>query len=841
MRRTHLYCGLVILGLASTTLAFDQAAYAQFLRGNQDLSGDALIAGHQPATAYFSNISADTSLAHPLYLDSIQAKLGLTAGELALLRRNGFVVSQRLSYNSFAAALGDVYNKDLPVFITTDAILHALHMSYDEILKQIELITLAGNLQSALNAMRASLPQLQTLYGSTAALQTPLNDVDVYLTMAASLLAGQKLATSYASPGLVDTLWNAVQACAFVNMRLFCYVPRDVDFSQFTVRGHYTESAALGNYFRAMMWLGRIDFLLTPTTDRPWPREAIRRMCLAASMLNELLDRAGARSLIAKNDSIITFMVGPNDDLSPAELSGVLGGLGVTSAADLLDEARFDSLQSALLRAPEAQQKILSDILYSDPLDPASVPLPVSFRLLGQRFIIDSYIFSNVVFDKVQYGGVKVERMMPDPLDAMFVLGNDDALPLLRPQLEEYHYAANLAALRYLVDAYDQSFWSQSLYSTWLQALRCLNPAAGAGAPRFMRTTAWRQEKLNTQLGSWTQLRHDNLLYAKQSYTDGLWCSYPHSYVEPCPEFYRQIGAFALAAQQRFAGVSFNRGDFYAPWRANYFARLKGVMDTLETLARKELSATAFSPEERTFLQAMLSTSGACGEPPFSGWYSNLYIDAMKDWDDGDYLVADVHTQPTDGNGALVGRVLHVGIGPKYLGVFIAPSPSADFRPTAYVGPVFSYHEKITENFERLTDEAWQAMVQHGQAPPSPDWANCFLADSAGAAMPAGRVLDGVDYSLAVRPRGATSAGDVRPALLRTSTGGIALRFGQEVAGHVRVYNGRGQVVAQAVAAPGPGGEAVFVWEGATQPAGVYVVTVGDGANRFSRQLMLAR
>ncbi len=39
----------------------------------------------------------------------------------------------------------------------------------------------------------------------------------------------------------------------------------------------------------------------------------------------------------------------------------------------------------------------------------------MSWRLSGQRFIIDSYILGNVVFDRVVYKGQKVMRMMPLP------------------------------------------------------------------------------------------------------------------------------------------------------------------------------------------------------------------------------------------------------------------------------------------------------------------------------------------------------------------------------------------------------------------------------------------
>ena len=41
------------------------------------------------------------------------------------------------------------------------------------------------------------------------------------------------------------------------------------------------------------------------------------------------------------------------------------------------------------------------------------------FLLLGQRFTLDSYVFNNVTYDRVQdlQTGTKVTRMLPDELD----------------------------------------------------------------------------------------------------------------------------------------------------------------------------------------------------------------------------------------------------------------------------------------------------------------------------------------------------------------------------------------------------------------------------------------
>ncbi len=45
------------------------------------------------------------------------------------------------------------------------------------------------------------------------------------------------------------------------------------------------------------------------------------------------------------------------------------------------------------------QHGLVEDEPNTDPVE-----LPISYRLCGQRFIIDSYIFSNVVYDRIVAG-----------------------------------------------------------------------------------------------------------------------------------------------------------------------------------------------------------------------------------------------------------------------------------------------------------------------------------------------------------------------------------------------------------------------------------------------------
>ena len=167
----------------------------------------------------------------------------------------------------------------------------------------------------------------------------------------------------------------------------------------------------------------------------------------------------------------------------------------------------------------------------------------------------------------------------------------------------------------------------------------------------------------------------------------------------------------------------------------------------LEIIARKELDRQSLSAEEEDYLKKMLFVESGSGAPPFSGWYSELFY-VIEDAAKGDYLVADVHTQPTDAFGGIVGRVLHVGVGKVNLGVFLADSPSNDYQPVAFVGPVMSYYEKITDGFDRLTDERWEDFVNSGELPSRPDWINIYLADINGNTLETGRELPGILYDV---------------------------------------------------------------------------------------------
>jgi len=477
-------------------------------------------------------------------------------------------------------------------------------------------------------------------------------------------------------------------------------------------------------------------YLIAPiSVDQPQTDADIQRQTIDAVLVNETTEAAGKDSLLQEIDGIIQLFTGESDNITLPNICSLVQETNLSSADQLLDTLTWRKFQDTLALKPYAFQRINSQILTSDPMSPDQIKPAASFLLLGQRFVIDSYITGNVVYDKIIYDNTKISRMLPSTLDVLFSLGNDAAAQILKPELDQYKYSSNLSALRYLVDSYEPSFWQGTIYNGWLNSIRALNPPADRSAlPPFMQTAAWWQEKMNTQLSSWAQLRHDFLLYAKQSYSGGvLTCSFPESYVEPIPQFFDAIKLFAENAAAKFQEPLLQNS-----WVAGYFTTMANITDTLGSISSKELSNTPLSSAEKSFLKTMLYTAEYGCTPTLDGWYTKLYYTGVTGLELQDMTIADIHTAPTDANGNTVGWVLHAGTGPLNLAVVVADLP--DGTTTAVVGPVLSYYEYLATNFTRLTDQEWASM--YNVAPSlRPSFVNLYLADSAGSTKPEGLSL----------------------------------------------------------------------------------------------------
>ncbi|MDG5767811.1 DUF3160 domain-containing protein [Balneolales bacterium ANBcel1] len=719
---------------AQHSSSFDLEAYKSFLEQHRNISFSELEALY-PADELLRE--APVTFSRALYADTVVQHYRLNDQEIELLERNSFVVTDRIRYKSFGEAFFTIYKRDLPVYLSSDAILHALHMSYSEILINLELQELKPRLRDLLDGLHRELPSLDDQYGGDPLMRRSLMDLDLYLAIPRLLLGDSATPFYSENESEIESLMGLVDAQNATRYPLFSPVdiPRDIDFSQFTPRGHYTQNERLTRYFQAMIWLGRSEFYLIPPESGDYnhltedQRNRLgQRQTINAYLLAEALETRALAGPLNEMERILTFLIGESDNVTVPHLIELRSESGFADAGSLADMDTYLTFRQNLENKPYASQRILSQILKTDPSSPDKIEPASAFLLLGQRFIIDSFVMANVVYDHVR----NPNRMLPKSADVLFALGNNDALLVLKDELEEYRYEENLLALRYLIDQYDSEFWNSSFFNLWLNGIRTLNPdrqQASAGItrnqlPLFMQTEAWSRKNMNTQLASWAQLRHDNLLYGKQSYSGGPVCEYPHTYVEPVPYFFRAMGHLAVTAQTSFDNIL--DGSHAQTRVSRYFESFAEIMNKLAVIARKQLDGVDTTSEEKAFLQNMLHESDMCGVE-LTGWYKDLYFTGDVGALEQDYVVADVHTSPYSESGSRVGWVKHVGTGPLNLAVLSAEL--GDGNTYAFVGPVMSFYSHVTVDFQRLTDEEWVQMFEDEPAL-RPEFINTYLFDS---------------------------------------------------------------------------------------------------------------
>jgi hypothetical protein len=726
------------------------AVFEKLLAKHQDMTYDELT-DTLKQRSYLDKLSFDPTKA--AWFDLVAKKMQLTREEREIFAKNGFVGIDQNCRHTFAGAYYQIYTQDLPVLVTSDAILHAMHRSYDDILLELETTLFTWTVDQILSDSHKALAEKASA-NKDAALAANYRDVDLYLTVARNLFAGAGAPEK--STDQPDDVWQGgllvpsrlemdKEALAILKhvQSLVLQFPektkptliyggsRYLDYSQFKPRGHYTKTTLLKRDFRCLMWLGGIDcgWNVLPTDGTPGIKSDSQRELRDAVLLCELLQATDNLKPLKALDDIIAFMIGRSDNLTVFALCDAMKDGNVKALADVKEAKGLERLQTGIKNSKSAQQMIRSQVVIS-PDDPHyKVPPPSTFQLFGQRFIIDSFVLAHVVFDDIIFKNEKQERWMPRGLDVFAALGNNAAVPLLADDLLKFNYSANLLASREFVDLHKPEFWKANLYNLWLDSLRSLHEDMSKHKrfPETMRTKAWQMKQLQTQQGSWAELRHDTILYAKQSYTAGKSCEYPAGYVEPYPEFYGRVKYFAEEAGRRFeaADYSIKNEKLASQLKAikqrqvSFFKTMAESLGSLQTLAGKELKGEPFTAAEKTFIKKTIDIrGGGSGPPRYDGWYCNLFYRRLEcsKWDP---IIADVHTDPTND------RCLEVGVGDVN---FVVMAIDNDKDRGVYVGPVYSYYEFHQPAEHRLTDQDWQKLISTGKLPARPDWVKVFQA-----------------------------------------------------------------------------------------------------------------
>jgi len=782
-------------------------------------------------------------------------KIQLSPQALSILKKNGFVVvptSKELddSPDDFAEFYSALKHKDLPIFITTDSLLHYYHIFFDTTLMKLERDLFYDDIWQMSKEFFDDAVQYYNLIPEDGKNSKDLREAAkrniAYLSVALELLSPEKSQiisdenfkkeycssemSAYYCKTLIDRVkkqYNEKSNFKYFsksefdkyNFEIPDFVESEVkkeiklikehngwkfspifiykeDYSQYAPRGHYTKSEKLKNYFMAMMWYSRMTALIKGSEDLPTGK-SLRKIQEQGVIMNGekgLISVYDAKiqtfqaSLIAKKFlesksiqdkwnrmyAVTGFFVGISDDLGPYEYGSALKALSE-------NEITFQEIRN---KYPDIKNKLL-DISYNPKiysgLDQTQLVMPCpplsdqavqelktqghqilentkGFRLMGQRFTIDSWLFSEIVSPySGEYNGQRLNlptnekpftffwndfyqkyrknrpftwvktniSSCPDPaerevrgfprgLDIMALFGSKKAKEILEKSgdTEYSDYENKFSELKAEIDSMPADSWYKNLYWNWLYVLKSLLNEFGEGHQTFMQTQSWQDKELNTALASWAELRHDTLLYVKQSYTVGkvgTGLTPPFvGYVEPVPEFYARLlclvkmtnkGLKTLISEKELEELKIENG----------LDRFSNILTRLLEISKKELENKELTDEDYSFIENFGSISENLIESVSGG---DIDPDALKT-----VLVVDVHT---DGN---TEKILEQGIG--YIKTLVVAYKMPQGHILLGAGPVFSYYEFKQPIKNRLTDEEWKEMLDT-EHPSEPEYIKSF-------------------------------------------------------------------------------------------------------------------
>ena len=732
--------------------------------GNSTFAGNLTLARNYRLEALDMELKAP-SYELPLSRDNItnygnfSGRISLNESALKMLESNGFVVIEN-PYNPGEEDITSMYStlkqEEVPIFITTDSLLHLYHIQFDETLRQIEEKEFYDTLwKTDLALLNASIEKYNSATGEE---KEAARRNAAYFAVALSLLQPRPAQIQSTVPetqgsyGLVNESLFPEGSEKQYQFEIPEFVKEDVkaelslielhegfspspifkyeeDYSQYLPRGHYTRSEKLQNYFKAFMWHGRMSMLLKDTLIKSEdPAKDARIQTIQASLIaSEFQSEPELLKNWNRIYEVTAFYVGFSDDLGPYEYMQAMDSV-FGNGDRQLNETSVNELKAKLAeyQGPKIYGGIGNCVLVP-PLTPEQADECLKhtsgFRFMGQRFIPDSYVFSNMV--GVYTGGYNGEkdapftlviseagptRGFPRGLDAMALLGSKRAVYWLDELNDSSYenYSAQYGKMNSEFSNFSAADWNRNLYWSWLYSLQPLLKDYGNGYPTFMQTDAWQDKEMNTALASWTELRHDTILYSKQSYTMFL-TSMPMpveekpvvGYVEPVPDFYARL--FALT---NMTNKGLDEMGVLDPTSKARLTSLEDILSRLQNISEKELENKELTAEDYEFIKN----------------FGDQLEGTIEDVDDKakkTTIVADVHTD------ANTQTVLEEGVG--HVNMLVVAYKLPDGRILIGAGPVMSHYEFKQPMQDRLTDEKWREMLE-ANPPERPEWASTYIS-----------------------------------------------------------------------------------------------------------------
>ena len=688
----------------------------------------------------------------------------IEASERYLLARNSFVAAgppRKQMYHVYE----ETDYEDLPIFITTDSLLHLNHLIFDYLLRGVEtehlmpeVIALSQHyLQSSLAQMNLTTnPQVKSAARGNAAFfavaarlamgavktgelsETAPNDddplgVDRAKLRARTMQKQSALLKLWTTPLLstLDALPADIKQLADEELKLISahagmanspifggeltgvgqpdapLIDTRIDYSDFIPRGHYSRSEILRRYFLVTRWLSGAPF--RPNAD------GSRRALLIMSATNPPTQTRLNRVL-----DVMSVFVGEADDADLKSYAPIAQNVfgGVPGINNLADEAKIKSFVNEVVNLPQPR---------------IAASRGAAFRFLPQPYTLDAEIMQNMVYDRhaPDVGTENVPRYFALGLDVMGVLGSDRARQILdetkfggtffnfdlkETQYENYNEQFDTERARY--HSMSDAEWNRNLYTRTLRSiLPLLQPTKSAY--KFTQNQAWTDKNLNTALGTWAELKHDTMPKMPVSIEAGgegglseapLW-EQPRGAVEPAPLVYQRLSE--LVGAERAALQS---AGYLSPERKQRLDTFSALLTMIANLEKKQAAGAPWNASEIEQLRFYGAYQEHLTFVTAEGEGASMEANDMA-------IVADVASAySTVLNQQLV---LQEGVG-RALPIYVAIERNG--RRELARGAIFSYYEFTHPADDRLTDEKWREVLDGDNAPKLPEWTKSFVS-----------------------------------------------------------------------------------------------------------------
>ena len=617
----------------------------------------------------------------------------LLDGEKKALAEYDFCVYET-QYNEFFEIYESNRYEQYPSFITTDSIMHTYHLYFAMLQENTEREYLIGHIENlTTNMLKIAAAHYDRLKGTEWEMAAERNLK--FFSVASELLGLNNEVPAVVSNDVRAEVQKIMNAKTMENSII---TGEYEDYTQYKPRGYYEGDEKLEKYFRAMSWYGRINF---SQQNFSGAQNDVLNQC--ALLMTLAMDNDVCYADWDRVYEVTSFFVGQSDDLGyydylPAIKLAYGNGFGGNhDVKELVGDtdgwnAYVDAIQK--LRAPEINSLIFPD----DNGETDKTEAGKGFRFMGQRFTMDAAVFTQLCYGKVKEAPDGDKRMLPDALDVPAAMGSELALELLKEQgVEKYpNYLENMEKVRKKIAEADE-YWSSSLYGGWMYTLAPLLQEKGEGYPSFMTNKEWQKKSLEGYLGSWTELKHDTILYAKQMIAEmggGDWETYDdRGYVEPEPELYARLYALTVTTSEGLSRLGVIREV-----DKEGIERLGELAATLQEISVKELKNEGLTDEEYDFIRE------------YGGALEHLWDDTVKSKKDSEWidssefpmaLVTDVATNPN-------GVCLQEAIGGASRIYVVFP---IDGELHIGIGGVFNYYQFVQPTSDRLTDSEWRIML----------------------------------------------------------------------------------------------------------------------------------